>query len=646
MRATRTLLLLLLLAAAHGASAVPPIFEINDTVDTVVRAPALAADPNGGFVAVWTDYTGSEAGIRARRFDAAGAPRDASFEVSQPGYSYTTPAASVAVDPRGFSVVWNTIQDGVGTYAYIDPKFRRFQADDEPQIPETLIESGRLEIARVWDVATTVDGQSLVLVSDGPERFSPTDSHLFVLTYDSFGRRRGAPIRVTRRRLAGRLGPRIVTTAGGGFAVAWAEPPFGNESWTLVARAFDRSGRPRRDEVVISPINALFREAFDLAARPGGGLIVSWLDGLNTPSGGLVGSHHRVRLLDRDARPIGPAVEVGTEPLVQGASQAALAVAPDGSFAATWLNGPLAFGAGELLFRRFSAEGRPLGVEERLREVPTFEPPAITALADGSYVVATAVFRRGGPGSAIDYALQAQRVPRARPGADACTFDGHRLACDTAHDAGRAETNTLYASSLGEDVPLFGDLDGDRRDDFCLLREDRLRCDLDHDGDPMELTARFPRPSADAVPVLGDPDGEGRDDFCWVAGGRLECDTAHDGGSAEVVVTLASSLTGRPVLGDVDGDGADELCLADGGRFQCDLGHDGGAAELVIDTAFGTAGAQVFAADFDADGDDDPCFAEGGFFRCDTTHDGGSAERSVRFGSLTATPLMGNVDGI
>ena len=51
-------------------------FQVNSFTTDYQYLPALAADPNGGFVVTWSSYTqdGDDGGVFARRYDAAGAP--------------------------------------------------------------------------------------------------------------------------------------------------------------------------------------------------------------------------------------------------------------------------------------------------------------------------------------------------------------------------------------------------------------------------------------------------------------------------------------------------------------------------------------------------------------------------------------------
>jgi len=84
-----------------------------------------------------------------------------------------------------------------------------------------------------------------------------------------------------------------------------------------------------------------------------------------------------------------------------------------------------------------------------------------------------------------------------------CVWEAGTFLCDTAHDGGAAEAG----ASFGEagDLPLLGDVDGDGDDDFCVFRIDRFLCDTAHDGGEPEVEILFSEPGA--TPLLGNVDG-------------------------------------------------------------------------------------------------------------------------------------------
>jgi hypothetical protein len=84
-------------------------FQVNNVTANDQTQPAVAMGPGGAFVVAWKSYTdGDQSGVQARRFNSAGSPLAAQFQVN----SYTTGIQAepdVAIDPTGrFIVAWSS----------------------------------------------------------------------------------------------------------------------------------------------------------------------------------------------------------------------------------------------------------------------------------------------------------------------------------------------------------------------------------------------------------------------------------------------------------------------------------------------------------------------------------------------------------
>jgi hypothetical protein len=86
-------------------------FRVNTYTTSSQTYPAVATDPAGNFVVVWQSYDqdGDVTGIFGQRYDAAGSPRGAEFQVNTFTTSYQS-YPRVVVDPGGrFIVVWEGV---------------------------------------------------------------------------------------------------------------------------------------------------------------------------------------------------------------------------------------------------------------------------------------------------------------------------------------------------------------------------------------------------------------------------------------------------------------------------------------------------------------------------------------------------------
>jgi hypothetical protein len=99
--------------------------QVNTSATGVQIQPHVAADDNFNFVVAWTDSNadGSEYGVRARRFTAAGTARGAEFVVN----TFTTGAQqdpSVSADPAGnFVVAWEGPGQDGSSYGVVLQRF-------------------------------------------------------------------------------------------------------------------------------------------------------------------------------------------------------------------------------------------------------------------------------------------------------------------------------------------------------------------------------------------------------------------------------------------------------------------------------------------------------------------------------------------
>jgi hypothetical protein len=226
----------------------------------------------------------------------------------------------------------------------------------------------------------------------------------------------------------------------------------------------------------------------------------------------------------------------------------------------------------------------------------------------------------------------------ASPGQEICAVDGSAVACDLARTGGPLELALTWGGRPGE-VTLFGDWDGDGRDDVCAFFHGRFRCDVNHNGPPAEAFESFGQEGD--VPLLADVDGNGKADPCVRRGADVLCDTQRDGRVHFQVRFGDGSET--PLLGDLDGDGKADLCLFTAGDWRCRLAKGGVEQHFT----FGKAGDAPALGDADRDGRAELCLLRAGMLLCDTGHDGGAAEFQLALETpVGARLLFGNLDGL
>src|SRR5262245_8442613 len=208
-------------------------FRANTMTAGAQLSPAVAADATGRFVVVWTSYPayygtrggdGNGAGVFGQRFDAAGMPLGAEFQVN----TYTTGFQSrprVAADPTGsFVVVWESLggsgaQDGQSTGVFgqrfdsrgvpLGDEFQVNSYTTGPQFSPEVSMDATGSFVVVWESSTYPVGQ------DGDE------SGVFGQRFDVTGARVGDEFQVNTYTTGSQQYPAIAIDGGGSFTVVW-----------------------------------------------------------------------------------------------------------------------------------------------------------------------------------------------------------------------------------------------------------------------------------------------------------------------------------------------------------------------------------------------------------------------------------------
>jgi len=191
-------------------------------------------------------------------------------------------------------------------------------------------------------------------------------------------------------------------------------------------------------------------------------------------------------------------------------------------------------------------------------------------------------FAHGGPPDATDRSLAAVDSD-GNGSAEVCglAFDG--IACAQHDLSGLPPIRSPWPGPSATVWP--GDLDGDRRADWCAFSDGTAYCGLDAlsrittDGVPWSFSLggnADPAPDTAATGALGDIDGDGRADLCGVrlvnATYRIECARSQGFGFGPLatIATLTTAVAPTGLwMGDLDGDGVADLCADDGTSVSC-----------------------------------------------------------------------------
>jgi hypothetical protein len=419
------LAVLALFFVAHTAAAqVPagPEILVNTYTPDGQLFPALAHQPDGGFVVVWhaSNQEGGYGldGIFGQRFGADGAARGAEFHVN----TYTTlrqQDAAIAADARGsFVVVWHSEggQDGdeFGVFG------QRFDRAGQPIGAEFLVNGYTSGAQFTASVARVPDGSFVVAWEGIGQGGSAGD--IFGQRFDPLGARRGAEFLVNVYTTGLEAGASVSADAAGRFTVAWNDYGQDGSAYGVSARRFDASGAPLTGDFRVNTYTSFSQYQVASAGAPGGEFVVVWTgDQQDGDRRGVFGQR-----FDRSGNRAGGEFQVNV--YTEG-DQVRPSVAMDsaGNFVVAWTSSANQDGDSYGVFaRRFDTEGAPRGAEFQVNTyTPYFQyQAAVSTDAVGNFVVAWGGFARDGS-SYMD--VFAQRFGGLRPAAMAVDTAGNRV---------------------------------------------------------------------------------------------------------------------------------------------------------------------------------------------------------------------------
>ena len=335
------------LVVAVGAAGIPalpalaqtpagPEFRVN--VDLLGQAsfPSVAIDGAGNSVVAWQ----ASSQVRARRFDAAGAPRGTEFVVHASPAAASAPAVLSAAS-GAFTVVWYSAANG-GTLVA-----RRYDAAGAALGAEFRVDTTGAVQARAAAAADAAGDFVAAWTRIGGDGDGPG---IFAQRFDAGGNPLGGEFRVNAYTTGDQSRAAVAVDGAGNFVVVWRSAPAGSDPAVIAGQRFDRDGIPVGAEFQVS--SAGRHDSPSVAASPTGEFLVVWAD--NT--------HARVKIRARryDAAGVpGPERPVHTT-AISGVGDTAVASDGAGRYVAVWMDSDPSVGF-KTKGRRLDAAGAPRG---------------------------------------------------------------------------------------------------------------------------------------------------------------------------------------------------------------------------------------------------------------------------------------------
>ncbi len=250
----------------------------------------MAIDGGGNFVVVWQSQGGSggtdtsRSSIQAQRYAADGTPRGGEFQVN----TYTSDDqryAAIAAEPDGdFVVVW-TSYGSAGTDNDPHPNNRsvqgqRYAADGTRRGGEFQVNTYTTFIQTEADVAVAPDGSSVVVWHTYESGGSDTDQRSIQgQRYRADGTPAGGELQVNTYTTSYQIRPAVAMIGDGGFVVVWesyGSSGSDSDEASIQGRRFAAAGTPIRDDFQVNSYTTERQYLASVAATPDGGFTVVW----------------------------------------------------------------------------------------------------------------------------------------------------------------------------------------------------------------------------------------------------------------------------------------------------------------------------------------------------------------------------------
>jgi hypothetical protein len=377
---------------AHGGE-----IQVNEYTSDDQRTATVAATPAGGFVVVWHSYGSpgvdtSGASIQGRRFAASGLPVGAQFEVN----AHTTGHQihpGLAVGAGGvFLVAWRSNGESGTDPSESAIRARLFDARGAPLGTELQVNSYTPGVQRFPSVAAGPAGFVVAWVGYGSAGSDRDATSIHARRFDLAGAPVGEEIQVNSLTSGHQRGASVAAAADGGFVVAWhGDECDGDDTMgtCIRARRFDLDGAPAGTELELNQRTLGDQQYPSVAFEDDGGFVVAWMS-YDSAGGDTSSWSIAARRFAPDGSPRGEEWQVDDFTAHQQVRPAVAAMA--GGFVVAWTSRG-SYGDDDDVYsiqaRRFDASGRATGAQFQVNSSTLGDQDRsdVAADASGNFVI-------------------------------------------------------------------------------------------------------------------------------------------------------------------------------------------------------------------------------------------------------------------
>ncbi len=380
---------------AHGtflahASLVPisPELAINVYTTSTQREPDVAADGAGGFIVTWESFTvdDEETGIRARRYDSAGAPIGGEFQVNSYTTGYQTNPV-VAASGAGFVIVWATY--GPSPTPVMGQRFDGAGVQQGGEFQVNAYTTGTQ-----YGPAVAADPTGSFVVTWTSFDQDGNYPGIFAQRYDTAGVALGGEFQVNSYTTGYQSSARVDVDATGDFVIVWGSSGQDGASGGVFAQRYDSAGTPAGSEFQVNTYTTSGQGGPAVGMAPEGGFVVVW-SGYGAQDGdgfGIFGQRY-----DASGAAIGSEFQANSY-TTSHQTRAVVAAETGGGFVVTWQSVDQDGSGYGIFARRFDAGGTAAGPELQVNTFGTSHQllPKIARTGPREYAVVWDSFSQDG----------------------------------------------------------------------------------------------------------------------------------------------------------------------------------------------------------------------------------------------------------
>jgi hypothetical protein len=374
-------------------------FQVNSEMsgDQTSSATGLV---DGGYIVTWQSFgqDGDDNGVYAQIYNSDGIISGNEFQVnSQTADSQSEPTIT-SLNDGGFVIAWTSNgQDGSAEGVYA----QAYNADGTTRGSEFLVNTDTVDSQHRPAITTLLNGNYVITwTSEGPLVAGQDGSGagVFAQAFNADGTTNGSEFQVNTQTVNAQNDPTIAALDEGGFIITWVSNAQDGSGGGIFAQYYNADGTTLGAEFQVN--TEISGQQNDPAAfgLTGGGCVVAWTsDGQDGDGSGIY-----AQVYNNDGTALNSEIQVNSE-TVGNQSQPAITALSDGSFVIAWTSDGQDGDGNGIFAQAFNADGSARGSEFQVNtEIAASQSePAITLLNDGGYIITWTSVDQDGSGNGV-----------------------------------------------------------------------------------------------------------------------------------------------------------------------------------------------------------------------------------------------------